>query len=85
MRRRNMISVGEQVKVVSDITMENMYDGSYVYYEMTKYAGDKVTISSVFEEDGKPRYRIHEDGGAAIWSESMFSLQEESFDRVQYI
>lgn len=84
MRRRNMISVGEQVKVVSDITMDNMYDGSYAYYEMTKYAGDTVTICSILEEDGKPRYRIHEDGGASLWSESMFSIQEEPFDKVQY-
>ena len=44
MRRRNMISVGDRVKVVPDITMDTMYDGSYVSYEMTKYAGDTVTI-----------------------------------------
>ena len=69
-------SVGDVVTVRTDLEIDaDYYSDGYEWYdtfveEMSRFKGERVTISRIFGETCK--YEIEEDGGGYYWTDEMF-------------
>jgi hypothetical protein len=76
----NKYSVGDMVLIRDNLTEDGEYDTVGITMSMASRHGTLATILDASQKyNGLSIYRIREDGGVWVWSDSMFAEPTDYF------